>query len=143
MKDTNCVFCKISSGKIPALVVKQNDRAMALLDVSPLSAGHTLVIPKAHYPKVQEMSREDAVAVFEMAWQVSGAVEAGAQVSATTIAIHNGSEAGQEIPHVHVHIVPRKSSDGAGAIHSMFRNRPRPSAEEMDSMRVKIVASLP
>lgn len=143
MQDLDCVFCKIVAGKIPARILVQNDRAVALLDAFPLAAGHTLVIPKSHYVKVQDMSEQDAMAVFEIAWKVTGAVEAGSQAQASTVAIHNGNEAGQEIPHVHVHIVPRKGGDGAGAIHSMFRNRPKISSQEMDALRDKITASLP
>lgn len=142
MQDPDCIFCKIASGKIPSRVVAQNERAMALLDAFPLAAGHTLVIPKQHYAKVQEMGREDAMGLFEIAWQVSGAVEAGSGVNASTIAIHNGREAGQEIPHVHVHIVPRKQGDGAGAIHSMFKNKPKLSPDEMDSVCEKILDNL-
>jgi histidine triad (HIT) family protein len=142
MQDENCIFCKIVGGRIPSRVVMQNDRAIALLDVFPLAAGHTLVIPKSHYAKIQDMSEQDAMAVFEITWKVAGAVEAGSQVNASIIAIHNGSEAGQEIPHMHVHIVPRKWVDGAGAIHSMFKNRPKPSPQEMDSLRDKIASNL-
>jgi histidine triad (HIT) family protein len=142
MQDPNCIFCKIAGGKIPARVVMQNERAVALLDAFPLSAGHTLVIPKSHYAKIQDMSEQDAMAVFEITWKVAGAVESGAQVDASTIAIHNGSEAGQEIPHVHVHIVPRKRGDGAGPVHSMFKSRPKPSPQEMDSLRDKIAGNL-
>lgn len=142
MQDENCVFCKIASGKIPARVVMQNDRAVVLLDAFPLAPGHTLVIPKSHYAKVQDMGEQDAMAVFEITRKVVGALEAGLQVGASTIAIHNGSDAGQEIPHVHVHIVPRKKGDGAGAIHSMFKSRPKLSPQEMDSLRDKIAGNL-
>ena len=143
MQDPSCIFCKIATGKIPAQVIAQNERAMALLDAFPLAAGHTLVIPKSHYAKVQEMSREDAAAVFEMTQKVASAVESGSQANASTIAIHNGREAGQEIPHVHVHIVPRKAGDGAGPIHSMFKNRPKLGAQEMGALRDTIAGSLP
>ena len=143
MQDPNCIFCKIAAGNIPSRIIMQNERAMALLDAFPLAAGHTLVIPKSHYSRVQDMSQEDALAVFEVAWKVAGAVESGSQASASTIAIHNGREAGQEVPHVHVHIVPRKGGDGAGPIHSIFRNRPKLSAQEMDSLCEKIAGSLP
>jgi len=142
MQDENCVFCKIASGKIPARVVMQNDRAVALLDAFPLAPGHTLVIPKSHYAKVQDMGEQDAMAMFEITRKVVGAVEAGSQVGASAIAIHNGSDAGQEIPHVHVHIVPRKKGDGAGAIHSMFKSRPKLSPQDMDSLRDKIAGNL-
>jgi len=142
MQDPNCIFCKIVTSEIPAKVIMQNERAMALLDAFPLAAGHTLVIPKSHYAKVQQMSEHDAFAVFEIVWKVAGAVETASQVSASTIAIHNGSEAGQEVPHVHVHIVPRKVGDGAGAIHSMFKTKPKLSPQEMDLLCKRIATSL-
>lgn len=142
MQDANCVFCKIIAGEIPAKVIMQNERAMALLDAFPLAAGHTLVIPKSHYAKVQEMSEQDATAVFEIVWKLAGAVETASQVNASTIAIHNGSDAGQEVPHVHTHIVPRKPGDGAGTIHSMFKIMPKLSPEEMDSLCQRIASNL-
>jgi histidine triad (HIT) family protein len=142
MQDPNCVFCKIIAGEIPAKVIMQNEKAMALLDAFPLAAGHSLVIPKSHYTKVQEMSEQDAKAVFEIVWKLVGAVETGSEVNASTIAIHNGSEAGQEVPHVHAHIVPRKRGDGAGAIHSMFKIKPKLSPQEMDSFFERITSNL-
>ena len=142
MQDPNCVFCKIIAGDISAKVIMQNEKAMALLDAFPLAPGHTLVIPKSHYAKLQQMSEQDAMAVFEILWKLAGAVETGSQVNASTIAIHNGSEAGQEVPHVHVHIVPRKIDDGAGAIHSMFKVKPKLSPQEMDSLCERIASNL-
>jgi histidine triad (HIT) family protein len=142
MQDPNCIFCKIIAGEIPAKVIIENEKAMALLDAFPLAAGHTIVIPKSHYTKVQQMSEQDAMAVFNIIWKLAGAVETGSQVNASTIAIHNGSEAGQEVPHVHAHIVPRKRGDGAGAIHSMFKIKPKLSPEEMDSLSERIASNL-
>jgi len=142
MQDPNCVFCKIVAGEIPTRVIMQNEKAMALLDAFPLAAGHSLVIPKSHYAKVQQMSEHDAMAMFEIVWKLTGAVETGSQVNASTIAIHNGSEAGQEVPHVHAHIVPRKRGDGAGAIHSMFKIKPKLSPQEMDSLCERIASNL-
>jgi diadenosine tetraphosphate (Ap4A) HIT family hydrolase len=63
MQDPNCVFCKIIAGEIPAKVIMQNEKAMALLDAFPLAAGHSLVVPKSHYAKVQQMSEQDAMAM--------------------------------------------------------------------------------
>ena len=142
MQDPNCIFCKIIAGEIPAKVIIQNEKAMALLDAFPLAAGHSLVIPKSHYAKVQEMSEQDAKALFEIVWKLVGAVETGSEVNASTIAIHNGSEAGQEVPHVHAHIVPRKRGDGAGAIHSMFKIKPKLSPQDMDSLCERIASNL-
>ena len=142
MQDPNCIFCKIIAGEISARVIIQNEKAMALLDAFPLAAGHTLVIPKSHYAKVQQMSEQDAAAVFDMVWKLAGAVETASQVNASTIAIHNGSDAGQEVPHVHVHIVPRKTGDGAGAIHSMFKMKPKLSPQDIDSLSNRIADNL-
>ena len=134
MLDSNCIFCKIVNGNIYARIIGRNDNAIAFLDTFPLSAGHTLIIPKSHYSKVQDMEKECSVAVFNLLWRISSIVEKAAGVKASTIAIHNGSDAGQEIPHVHVHIIPRTLADGAGPVHSLFKNRPKFSSKELDSM---------
>lgn len=130
----NCTFCKIVDGSISARIISQNDKAVAFLDAFPLSVGHTLIIPKRHYSKIQEMNREFSSALFDLLRVVTPAVEEATGVKASTIAIHNGLEAGQEILHVHIHIIPRVIGDGAGPVHSMFKNRPKISCERMDSM---------
>ena len=143
MQDPNCVFCRIAAGKIPAKVIAQNEAAVALLDAFPLAIGHTLVISKSHQAKVQDLGNAEAQWLFELACRAAAAVEGATGTPATTIAIHNGREAGQEIPHVHVHIIPRKQGDGAGPVHSMFRNRPAASSpQEMDSLCSKISSYL-
>jgi histidine triad (HIT) family protein len=129
----DCSFCNIVNGNTSARVIDQNDKAIAFLDAFPLSAGHTLIIPKSHYSKVQDMDKEHSSNVFNLLWKVCGAIEKGAGVNASTIAIHNGKEAGQEVPHVHVHIIPRSIGDGAaGPVHSMFKKRPKLSSKELD-----------
>jgi histidine triad (HIT) family protein len=134
----DCIFCKIVSGQIPARIVRQNEKAVAFLDAFPLAAGHALVVPKTHYQKVQDMAPADAQAVFQLVHEMVGRVESATGEAASTIAVHNGKEAGQEVPHVHVHIIPRKQGDGAGPVHSMFKNRPKPSAQEMDALAEKM-----
>jgi histidine triad (HIT) family protein len=138
MQDVNCIFCKIVSGKLRARIINENDYAMAFLDAFPLSSGHTLVVPKAHFSKVQDMDKEYSWAVFSIACQIAAILEPTVRVNASTIAIHNGRDAGQEIPHVHIHIVPRSVNDGAGPIHSMFNSRPKLNDEEMDKLADKL-----
>ena len=138
MSEKNCTFCEIANGNIPARIIGQNDNAVAFLDAFPLSLGHTLIVPKRHYSKVQDMNMEDSAGTFDLLRVVTAAVEKAAGVKASTIAIHNGPEAGQVILHVHVHIIPRTAGDGAGPVHSMFKNRPRFSSKEMDSMLDKM-----
>ena len=142
MQDPKCVFCSIVAGKISANVIVQDDSAMALLDAFPLAGGHTLVISKSHHRKIQDLDSRQAGALFEMVRKVTSAVEEVMQTGATLISIHNGSEAGQEIPHVHVHIIPRNATDGAGPVHSMFKKRPKPRESELNSLSSKISARL-
>jgi histidine triad (HIT) family protein len=114
----DCIFCKIVSGQIPTRIIKETLHSMAFLDAFPLAKGHTLVIPKNHHIKIQDMSEQENFDLFSLVYQVL--IKVDKLTGATLVAIHNGKEAGQEIPHVHVHLVPRKSGDSAGAIHSMF-----------------------
>ena len=113
-----CIFCKIVSGQIPARLIKETIHSIAFLDAFPLAKGHTLVIPKNHHVKIQDMSNEENSDLFSLVQRVLTKVDK--LTGATLVAIHNGKEAGQEIPHVHVHLVPRTADDSAGAIHSMF-----------------------
>jgi len=69
---------------------------------------------------------------------ITASIEEASGVKASTIAIHNRIEASQEILHVHIHIIPRISGDGAGPVHSMFKTRPKISSEKMDSMLYRI-----
>ena len=137
-----CIFCKIALKKIKTNIIIENDKAMAFLDAFPLSKGHTLVIPKAHYSKIQELDDNSSQSVFNLVWKISNPIEKATGVNSTTIAIHNGKEAGQEIPHVHIHIIPRNRGDGAGPVHSMFRNRPDVRSVDMSSLVEDIKKSL-
>ena len=116
----DCIFCKIVSGQIPTKIIRETSNSMAFLDAFPLTQGHTLVIPKNHHVKIQDMSNEENADLFSLVHTVLPKVDA--LTGSTLIAIHNGKEAGQEIPHVHVHLVPRKANDSAGPIHSMFNS---------------------
>jgi histidine triad (HIT) family protein len=116
----DCIFCKIISGSIQSKIIHETLHSMAFLDAFPLAKGHTLVIPKTHHVKIQDMSDEENSDLFSLVRKTLFKVDK--LTGATLVAIHNGKEAGQEIPHVHVHLVPRTSNDSAGAIHSMFRS---------------------
>ena len=128
----DCIFCKIISGQIPAKKIYETQNSLAFLDAFPLTRGHVLVIPKAHYMKIQEMNKIENADLFESVRLISSKMERIAPSS--LVAIHNGKESGQEIPHVHVHIIPRNSKDGAGPVHSMFTKRPTLDSKEFDEI---------
>jgi len=115
-----CIFCKIISGQIPTKTIKETSHSMAFLDAFPLTIGHTLVIPKNHHVKIQDMSDEENADLFSLVHTILPKIDA--LTGSTLVAIHNGKEAGQEIPHVHVHLIPRSAKDSAGPIHNMFNS---------------------
>ncbi len=112
------IFERIIDGDIPADIVYETDDVIAFLDANPLAPGHTLVVPKEPYARLRETPSELSAAVFEAVHALSGPIEDAVGADATTIGINDGPEAGQEVPHLHVHIVPRFDGDGGGTIHS-------------------------
>ena len=132
----DCIFCKIANKEIPSRIITETENSIAFLDAFPVSRGHTLVIPKHHYEKVQNMTDLDNIDLFNTVHKVISKVDSLA--GSTLLAVHNGKDSGQEIPHVHVHLIPRELSDQAGPVHSMFKDRPKISEEELDELCTKI-----
>ena len=132
----DCIFCKIAKKEIPVKIVTETENSIAFLDAFPLSRGHTLIIPKRHYEKVQDITFDDNTDLFETMHKVITKVDK--ITGSTLLAIHNGKESGQEIPHVHVHLIPRKPGDSAGPVHTMFKNRPKLSEDELDKLCTEI-----
>jgi len=134
----DCIFCKIVAGEIPSRTVYEDDNVFAFLDVNPLAPGHTLVIPKEHYERVAELPAELSASVFSAVSSLTPRIESAVDADATTIGINNGPEAGQEVPHVHAHIIPRFEGDGGGPIHAVAGDEPLLSDEEMDKIESTI-----
>ena len=132
----DCIFCKIAEKIIPAKIIIETKNSIAFLDAFPLTRGHTLVIPKNHYEKVQDMKDMDNTDLFNTVHNAISKVDK--LTGATLLAIHNGKGSGQEIPHVHVHLIPRELSDQAGSVHRMFEDTPKFSDEELDELCTKI-----
>ena len=135
----DCVFCKIVNGEIKSRLIMESKNSIAFLDAFPVTKGHTLVIPKTHYRKIQDMSQDDSADLFRVVYEVVPKIDK--ITGSTLLAIHNGKESGQEIPHVHVHLIPRQPDDLAGPVHSMFKNRPNLSDEEFDELHMMLKSS--
>lgn len=132
----DCIFCKIVNGTIPSKILKETPNCISFLDAFPLAKGHVIIIPKNHHQKIQDMSSKENSDLFSLVHEMMYRVDS--LTGATLIAIHNGKEAGQEIPHVHVHLVPRTSNDSAGAIHSMFDSTLKLTESEIDTLYDKL-----
>ncbi len=137
----SCVFCAIVEGRIPSHKIYEGERVLAFLDVHPSTPGHTLIIPKAHVARVEDLEREDAEALFKALHGLVGGIQSVMGAPASTIGINNGRESGQEIPHVHIHVIPRSTGDRGGIIQGIARSSVSPDQEEMSRIAERIRAS--
>src|SRR5690348_3925776 len=110
MPGSDCLFCKIARHELRALVVDEDASTMTFLDHRPVFPGHALVIPREHYDTMLELPSEQLAAVFGKAQAVARAVERGLGADGTFVATNN--RVSQSVPHVHVHVVPRRKKDG-------------------------------
>jgi histidine triad (HIT) family protein len=128
----NCIFCKIIAGQIPCYKVFENPSVLAFLDISPVSEGHTLVMPKAHCGRLDQCSLEILTAVGEVLGPIAKAITAATNAPAYNVLCNNGTEAGQVVKHLHFHIVPRRADD------KIFTQRPAfqyPAGKAEDILR--------
>lgn len=108
----NCIFCQIISGNIPSKNVFEDDKIIGILDINPASKGHTLLMPKEHYPIMPLIPTETFKQLFAKAKGVDNAIKEALLCNETTIFIANGSAAGQQSNHFMLHIIPREKGDG-------------------------------
>ena len=127
----SCIFCRIIRGEIPSYKIYEDERTLAFLDISPSAPGHTLIIPKAHVARVEDLPQEDAEALFNTLHGLVGGIQDAMEVPSSTIGINNGPESGQEVPHVHIHVIPRTRGDQGRIIQGLVQSMDRPSPEEM------------
>lgn len=112
MHEDDCLFCKIVAGEIPSFKVYEDGAALAFLDIHPVNAGHTLVIPKNHSQNIFDIAPGDWAAVAETVRRVAIALERGLGAAGVNLMMNNREHAGQVIDHPHVHIIPRYPGDG-------------------------------
>lgn len=110
--DKDCIFCRIISGEIPADKVYEDKDILAFLDISPANKGHTLVVPKKHYETILDVPKDLLCNIMIAVRKISKAIIDSLDVPAFYVRINNFKEAGQVVPHLHVHIIPRFSGDG-------------------------------
>lgn len=113
-RDAHCIFCKIIAGQIPCHKLYEDDRVLAFLDIGPLSSGHCLIIPKEHYITIDQMPADLASACATILPQLSKAIITATGATGWNVLQNNGAIAGQEVGHVHFHIIPRAGGDGLG-----------------------------
>jgi len=129
----DCVFCRIVAGEVPAHVVLEEEQVMAFLDARPVFPGHCLLVPREHHETLTDLPPDLIAPVFTAAQRLAGAVESGMGADGTFVAINN--RVSQSVPHLHVHVVPRRRKDG---LRGFFW--PRQKYESEDAMEAAAAA---
>lgn len=106
----DCIFCKVASKELSATVVFEDEQSIAFLDHRPLFHGHCLLVPKQHYETLSDLPSRLIKPLFATAQLLSGAVEAAMKAQGTFVAMNN--RVSQSVPHLHIHVVPRRKGDG-------------------------------
>ncbi|MPZ15011.1 MAG: HIT domain-containing protein [Chloroflexi bacterium] len=135
--DAPCVFCAIVAGTAPASVVYSDEDVLAFLDLEQTNPGHVLVIPRAHYARLRELPQEVAARLFPVAQRIAAALyRSGLRCEGTNIFVADGEAAGQDVFHLHVHILPRFMGDPFEDVVGAHAEPPpvTPAREELDEL---------
>lgn len=122
------LFTKIIEGEIPASFIAKDELWVAFLDINPRAEGHTLVVPVEQKQRIRDLSKESQRSLMEGVATISEKLCNHFGTSDCTIVVHDGPAAGQEIPHVHIHVIPRSKGDGGKSALAMFPDVPPPGA---------------
>ena len=107
-----CIFCKIVNGEIPCSKVYEDEKILAFLDIKPLNPGHTLVIVKNHYANIEETPAEEFLALASAAKKLGQLLKDKLGIEGYNLSMNNDPAAGQDIAHIHFHLIPRHRGDG-------------------------------
>jgi len=135
--DTSNIFAKILRGELPCVRVYEDEHTLAFMDVMPSADGHTLVIPKAPAKEIFDLSADGVAALMRTTQKVAKAVKRGLNCSGLMLVQLNGAAAGQSIPHVHFHILPREEGLNLD-LHGRAMKKP----EELEPIAAKVRAAL-
>lgn len=135
MKDANCIFCKIINGDIPSRRIYEDENFVVMMDVSPASKGHSLLLPKEHYANLFEMPDALLEELLKVAKKVAAQMKESLQADGINLLQNNGVAAGQTVFHYHMHLIPRYEGE-----EPILTWEPKSySAEEMDEIKSTIL----
>ncbi len=109
--DGGCIFCKIVAGQLPCFKLLEDDTTIAFMDINPINPGHALAVAKGHWPTVDVIPPEIMAATAQTAQRIAKAVIGELKPTGVNLVQSNGPGAGQTVPHLHIHIIPRRAGD--------------------------------
>lgn len=139
--DPACVFCRVSSGQAEASLVYQDGSVTAFMDILPVNPGHLLVVPNQHTPDLASLDEATGGRMFAVGVRMSQALRgAGVACEGVNLYLADGRAAGQEVLHVHLHVLPRFAGDGFGLRRA--KQLDRSSRGELDTVAARIRSAL-
>jgi histidine triad (HIT) family protein len=135
-----CVFCEILRGNEPASFTYQDDTVVAFMDVQPITHGHMLVVPREHSVLMSDLNETVAMRTFRVARRLSSVARATLGATGVNLFVADGETAFQDVPHFHVHVIPRYANDGFGLTFPDSYGRP-PSRGELETIASAIRAA--
>ncbi|PSL45154.1 histidine triad (HIT) family protein [Salsuginibacillus halophilus] len=139
--DPDCIFCKIVQEEIPAAKVYEDEYVLAFLDISQVTKGHTLLIPKDHQPDIFHLDSELAAHLFSVAPRIARAIEAEFKPLGMNLLNNNGEAAEQSVFHYHMHFIPRYG-DGQDGYQPNFQSGLEVSNADLQAMATSIQKQL-
>ena len=136
----SCTFCDIVAGVVPSYPVYEDDTALVFLDYRPLLPGHCLVVPKTHYELLQDLPADAVGPYFQVVQLLASAVEVAFDAQGAFVAAN--IKVSQSVPHLHVHVVPRRKGDGLFSRNFVWMRRPYPSEEAIAEAQQAIQQAL-
>lgn len=137
MVEDSCVFCRIIGGEEMVSLVYEDDRALAFLDIQPLSAGHTLVVPKPHHETLFDLPDDLALHCISVARQIAPGIRAATGTDSINVFSPNGQAGGQDVPHFHWHLIPVHDRESF-ALQLPAEDAPIPMRSELDVTAARI-----
>jgi histidine triad (HIT) family protein len=135
-----CVFCGVLEGGAPSEIVFEDTGHVVILDHRPLLPGHCLVLPRTHFETFPDMPPAAVGPLFQVVQRIAGAMEKGLDAGGSFVAINN--RISQSVPHVHVHVVPRREKDGLFARGLVWKRQPYPDQATMAEVAARIRGAL-
>jgi histidine triad (HIT) family protein len=134
----DCIFCRVVENVTQASIVYSDEEILAFMDVQPVNPGHVLVVPRGHASRLAEIDEETGAQLFRVAMRVAEGLRlSGLKCEGVNLHLADCEAAGQEVLHVHLHVIPRFRGDGFG-IRFGPHNRLRPGKKELDKVALDI-----
>jgi histidine triad (HIT) family protein len=140
-RDRGCTFCDLIHGAGEVSICYEDAESIAFMDIQPVNAGHVLVVPRRHYERLEDLPPELTMHLFDVATRLAPAVKQVASADGMNIVVNSGRAAGQDEPHFHIHVIPRRGGDGF-EISLPFSGSEMPDRTLLDASAARIMTAL-